>query len=89
MILKHPYDSKWEKAIESLLCQVSSDFIESRFPDELWDQRAARPLFGQSVRSRESPVQQRKRYAVLVAGNPGSAALLERIDCQEMTRLKG
>ena len=30
MILKHPYESKWEKAIESLLCQVSSDFIESQ-----------------------------------------------------------
>ena len=49
MVLKHPYESKWEKAIESLLCQVSSDFIESRFPDELRDQRAARPLFGKSV----------------------------------------
>ena len=48
MVLRHPYESKWEKAIESLLCQVSVTHPE-RFPDELRDERAARPLFGKSV----------------------------------------
>ncbi len=72
MILKYPYESKWEETIESQLSQVSTDFIGRRFPDELRDQRAAGTLCGKSVRSREVPVQQRKCDTLLVARNPGA-----------------